>query len=1103
MQSILQLRLRSFNIKFQSSKCLGAKNNISNYRGSTFTYLSLVLLAAIIVAGLQLSSHSYGLTIGKIVNGNNSRINPSFTSSIINSGPSPSTNNFQLPKGFRLVPLIWNLTLPDAITFDGKGNTFVSESGYGFGGLQPNPRILKIDNNGTISILTDRFLNTPIGDMKFHDGKLYVSSKGKISTVDPVTGFVTDIIQEIPSGGDHPIAQLDFGPYGRLYFAQGSATNSGVVGLDNYMSDLGWLGSYPMVHDVPAKDIKLTGQNFGTPNILADGDKNITVSSTNTIKVTYGKNISASKDALDFGTAAVRGNSYGNVSTGGYSAFGNATTSGQIVKGNIRCSACIISAKPDGTDLKVVAWGLRMDAWSGIGFDNKNNLLVSDSGSEERGSRPIKNDHDKIWMINVANESNLGRFYGWPDFFYNGSTTKNLIPVTDSAFTSPVDGNKTLKPLAYYPQRTNLPKIFADPGYAVKPTKIATCDFSSTVNSTSSQSPNSDTNTTFIAEYGTHAPTTHIFPNSSNVKVYTPGNNASTIVGQKLVTINPSSGNITDFLSLKKPDPSFRPVSIACGTEGNSLYVVSFAKSEHVTTIPGTNTSLQSPRIWVYPDTGVVWKIVPIGVSNQTGNLANKKLKLSDELKISVNSGQPPNTDTFVLPNGYTIRPILWNLKNPASFAFDDKQNMYVGEVGFAYNGLYLAPRILKIDHETGNVSVFVDRGLDRPLTDITFHDGKLYVSNGGRISTVDQNGIVENIISSLPGIGDHYVTQIVFAPDGKRFYFGIGVATNSGIAGIDNGWIQTIPEFHDIPGKNITLSGINYNSDNFITAEKNDSAKTGSFVPFNQSTYKREKITGDVKCSGCILSANDDGSDLKMVAWGLRHPYGLGFTPQGKLLVSMNAADERGVRNVANDGDKIYLIDVSNSSNIGNFYGWPDYFGNGEPVTESQFASPLNKQPLSFLMLDHPPVVKPFSVLDVGAALTQIDFSKNDSFGYGGQAFIGEYGTLSPQTHLTAIPPNRSPGAVMGQLIGQKIIAVNTLTGKITKFISINTADESFRPAGLKFSPDGNSLYIASVGNNEVRTVTPKGAIFPYPMGQPWTYPYTGIIWQVTHSAK
>ena len=71
-------------------------------------------------------------------------------------------------------------------------------------------------------------------------------------------------------------------------------------------------------------------------------------------------------------------------------------------------------------------------------------------------------------------------------------------------------------------------------------------------------------------------------------------------------------------------------------------------------------------------------------------------------------------------------------------------------------------------------------------------------------------------------------------------------------------------------------------------------------------------------------------------MGWGFRHPYGLAFAPDGKLVVSMNGADERGSRNIANDGDKVYVIDVSNPTNLGKFYGWPDYFGDTQPVTES-----------------------------------------------------------------------------------------------------------------------------------------------------------------------
>ena len=173
---------------------------------------------------------------------------------------------------------------------------------------------------------------------------------------------------------------------------------------------------------------------------------------------------------------------------------------------------------------------------------------------------------------------------------------------------------------------------------------------------------------------------------------------------------------------------------------------------------------------------------------------------------------------------------------------------MYVGDVGFAYVGLFPPPRILKIDYRTGNVSVFVDRGLDRPLTSITFHNGQLYVANGGKISAIDMKGMPRTIISSLPGIGDHYIDQIVFAPDGKM-YFGVGTATNSAVVGKDNPWAKSMPEFHDIPGKNLSLAGVNFNTKNFLDAPFDKNTTTGAYVPFGTPTKEGQIIRGDIKC--------------------------------------------------------------------------------------------------------------------------------------------------------------------------------------------------------------------------------------------------------------
>jgi glucose/arabinose dehydrogenase len=189
-------------------------------------------------------------------------IPPELISSVINKGQAPSPENFNISNGFKIEPILWNLSFPSSVTFDEKSNMFVAESGLAFGGVREIPRILKVDmNNGNITLVTDRFLSAPITDIIYHNGSLFASNHGKISKVDLKTGLVDDLISGLPVG-DHPADQIAFGPDGRMYFAMGSATNSGVVGIDNHLPSLGWLASFPMTHDVPANNITLSGQNF-------------------------------------------------------------------------------------------------------------------------------------------------------------------------------------------------------------------------------------------------------------------------------------------------------------------------------------------------------------------------------------------------------------------------------------------------------------------------------------------------------------------------------------------------------------------------------------------------------------------------------------------------------------------------------------------------------------------------------------------------------------------------------------------------------------------------------------------------------------------------
>jgi glucose/arabinose dehydrogenase len=357
--------------------------------------------------------------------------------------------------------------------------------------------------------------------------------------------------------------------------------------------------------------------------------------------------------------------------------------------------------------------------------------------------------------------------------------------------------------------------------------------------------------------------------------------------------------------------------------------------------------------------------------------------------------------------------------------------------------------------------------------------------------------------------MGDHQTNQIAFGPDGK-FYFGQGTVTNSGVAGEDSyayEWLKTSPEIHDVPAKNITLTGQNFQSANPLDPQNLTSyATTGAFVPFGHSTTKGQVIAGNVKCGGCIISANANGTGLKVVAWGLRNPYGVAITTDNKkLIVASNGADDRGSRPIASDADKVYSLDISNPANFGKWLGWPDFFGNGEPVTLPKFksiSSPDNKQP-QFLMESHPPLQKPLGLLPpVGVAVTQVAVSNSTKFGFKDMAFIGEFGTAAPLIHPFADSTQKLPGFPT-TITGQKVVMVNPATGNSTDFISLKHPDPSFRPVGVKFNLHGDAMYVVSFGKTEIRAGIPGSGAGLYPFGSihgvVWAYPNTGVIWKIT----
>jgi hypothetical protein len=146
-------------------------------------------------------------------------------------------------------------------------------------------------------------------------------------------------------------------------------------------------------------------------------------------------------------------------------------------------------------------------------------------------------------------------------------------------------------------------------------------------------------------------------------------------------------------------------------------------------------------------------------------------------------------------------------------------------------------------------MTVLSDRLFNGPITDIEWnhHNAAIYVVHRG-VSAVDGRGRIKDLVVCLPAMGDHQTNQIAFGPDGK-FYFGQGTVTNSGVAGEDSyayEWLKTSPEIHDVPAKNISLTGQNFQSANPLNPQNFTSyATTGAFVPFGHSTTKGEMIPG------------------------------------------------------------------------------------------------------------------------------------------------------------------------------------------------------------------------------------------------------------------
>jgi glucose/arabinose dehydrogenase len=575
-----------------------SNNNKTNKgrRISSAINLSLLLVLSIFLSAIVSSS-----TINNTASAQSVMSHPPpLVTGAVNSGKPPSNNILKIAPGYKIEPILWNLTIPSTITFDDNGSMYVAESGYSYGEFKPIPRILKLDDKGHLSVLVDRGLNGAITDLEFnkHNGLLYASHRGVISAIDG-GGHIKDLIVGLPSMGDHQNNQIAFGPDGRLYFGQGTVTNTGVAGEDSYA--YGWLKTSPELHDIPGKDIRLSGQNFESANPLTP------------------------QNFSDYAT------------TGAFVPFGTSTHKGEVIKGQTKCSGCIISSKLDGTDLKVVAWGLRNPYGMAFGNDGKT-LLFDNNGADERGSRRVGNDSDKVYTIDISKPNDIANWYGWPDYFGNGQ------PVTDPRFRSESQ-----------PSNVPLQFLMQDHPPVQKPLSLLGEGVAVTQAEFSNSSIFGFKGMAFIGEFGTAGPLIHTFAQiTTPMPGFTP-----TIRGQKVVMLDPKTGNYTDFVSLNRIDSRFHPTGVKFDLKGDAMYIADFGKVEVRTDAIGSASGTDRlafgtglypfatihAMLWPYANTGVIWKVTKISGGENVA--ASTTLPSSSSTSTEINNTMSPSSTSL------------------------------------------------------------------------------------------------------------------------------------------------------------------------------------------------------------------------------------------------------------------------------------------------------------------------------------------------------------------------------------------------------------------------------------------------------------------------
>jgi glucose/arabinose dehydrogenase len=497
----------------------------------------------------------------------------------------------EYPANTQLERYVQYLTAPTAIAFDAqKDLLLIAESGAD--GSEPHILGLNTVDGSRITIYprgkvlgpfrSNPFrMYGPIGGMAVRNGVIYVSHRDRndFGVISAITydGKGKTIVAGLPAQGDYGVTDLAFSRDGRLYIGVGSATNSGVVGLDSWEN--GWVQQHPKVADkpyvpisAPDQTIPLRGARFFTKDpragLFADTERAVTAP---------------------------------------YQSFGEYQRSRIDAARDGKPNSAIYSIDPSGgiaQDLRVEAYGIRLP--SGLAFlPDLDVPYATNQGMEPRGTRPVWNDPDVVLQIPFG-QKNFGGF----DF------STDLVPISDRRFQPP---NPEVIRSTGYTEVTPLVDQFRPPDVSDQ-NSLVRARFDSLSGASKmafvpEESPLKEFRRQLVvAQMGPRLP--FAIERSAVPLKKVPGHKVVRFDAesdQKVVydMIRNTSGMPRSMTPSDKPELLERPIDVKFGPDG-FMYILDFGKAEY-----------RNGRPNVTPRTGQIYRLLPAGIPSTGPTLKN------------------------------------------------------------------------------------------------------------------------------------------------------------------------------------------------------------------------------------------------------------------------------------------------------------------------------------------------------------------------------------------------------------------------------------------------------------------------------------------------